>query len=278
MRAVRSDCTTQEPRCALRITRLLFKILLSCLRRTRLERKSTKNHSKIGENPSQIAPNSAKTRSWAVWGAQSQFGDASRRARDVLGTPTCRPNADLGTSRASHERPRAVQRRRRSAPEMLQEPPGHLPRRLPCHSRRQTQLEALADRFLIDFRSMRRSSEAYFVLVFTMFFRCRTFCASNACRTQKPRKNSRFGLQNRGPGRLGDPRASKFERQNGQDERRCASEVPPGPPKIFWKRERGNFERESASRAPEERAGPRSARRLISESSNGHFSYYWDCN
>ena len=199
----------------------------------RLERKSTKNHSNIGENPSQIAPKSTKNRSWAVWGAQSRLGDASRRARDGFWTPKCRPKADLGTPRASQERPRAVQRHRRGAPEMLQEPPGHLPRRLPCHSRRQTQLEALADRFLIDFRSMRRSSEAYFVSVFAMFSRCGTFCASNACRTQKPRKNSRFGLPNRGPGRPGDPRASKFERQNGQVERKSASEVPPGPLKIF---------------------------------------------
>ena len=49
-----------------RITRLFFEILLSCLRRTRLERKSTKNHLKIDGNPPQIDPKSTKNQrtSW----------------------------------------------------------------------------------------------------------------------------------------------------------------------------------------------------------------------
>ena len=46
VRAVRSECATQKPRRALRITRLLFEILLLCLRRTQLGRKSTKIHPK----------------------------------------------------------------------------------------------------------------------------------------------------------------------------------------------------------------------------------------
>ena len=180
-----------------------------------------------------------KNRSWDVLGTQSRFGDASGRARDGPWTPKCRPKADLGAPRASQERPRAVQKRRRGAPETLQEPPGQLPRRSERRSRRQPQSEALADRFLIDFRSTRGGSEVRFALVFTVFFRCRTFCASNACRTQKLRKNNRFGLQNRGPGRPGDPRASKFEQQNGQVERKSALEVPAGPPKINkWPRAR----------------------------------------
>ena len=233
VRAVRSDCTTQEPRRAVRITRLLFETLLSCLRRTRLERKSTKNHSKIDENPSEIDPKSTKNRSWDVLGTQSRFRDASGRARDGSWTPKCRPKADLGAPRASQERPRAVQKRRRGAPETLQELPGQFPRRSRRRSHGQTQSEALANRFLCDFRSTCGSSEVRFVLVFTVFFRCRTFCASNACRTQKPRKNTRFGHPNRGLRRPGDPRASKFERQNGQVERKSATEVPAGLPKNF---------------------------------------------
>ena len=129
VRAVRSDCTTQEPTRALRITRLLFEILLLCLRRTRLERKSTKNHSKIDENPPQIDPKSTTNRSWAVLGAQGRFGDASGRARVGFWTRKCHPKADLGTPRARQERPGAIQKRPQGAPETLQEVLGPLPRR-----------------------------------------------------------------------------------------------------------------------------------------------------
>ena len=129
VRAVRSESTTQEPRRALRITRLLFEILLLCLRRTRLERKSTKNHSEIDENPSQIDPKSTKKRSWVVLGAQGRFGDASRRARDSFWTPKCRQKADLEAPQASQEQPGAVQRPPRGTPEMLREVLGRLPRR-----------------------------------------------------------------------------------------------------------------------------------------------------
>ena len=111
VRAVRRDCATQEPTRALRITRLLFEILLLCLRRTRLERKSTKNRSKIDENPPQIDPKSTKNRSWAVLGAQRRFWDAFGRARDDFWTPKCRPKCDLGTGWAGQERPGAPQDR-----------------------------------------------------------------------------------------------------------------------------------------------------------------------
>ena len=121
VRAVRSDCTTQEPRRALRITRLLFEILLLCLRRTRLERKSTKHHLKIDESPSQIDPKSMKNRSWAVLGAQNCFGDASGRARDGFWTPKCRPKADLGAPWVGQKRPGLVQKRPQGVPETLQE-------------------------------------------------------------------------------------------------------------------------------------------------------------
>ena len=130
VRAVRSDCTTQEPRRAVRITRLLFEILLLCLRRTRFERKSTKTRSKINANPFQSDQKSTTNRSRAVLDAQSRFGDASGRARDGSGTPQCHPEADLGAPRARQERPGAAQKRPQGAPETLREPRGPLPRRL----------------------------------------------------------------------------------------------------------------------------------------------------
>ena len=118
--AVRSDCTTQEPRRALRIARLLFEILLLCRRRTRRERKSAKNLSIITDNPPQIDPKSKKHRSWAVLGAQGRFEDASGRARNGFCTPKCHPKADLGAPLACQERPGAVQKRPQGAPETLQ--------------------------------------------------------------------------------------------------------------------------------------------------------------
>ena len=125
VRAVRGDCTTQEPTRALRMMRLLFEILLGCLRRMQLERKSTQICSKIDENPPQIELKSTKNRSDAVLGLQGCFGEASRSARNGFWTPKCRPKlgpkADLGAPRASQERPGAVQKRPQVAPETLRE-------------------------------------------------------------------------------------------------------------------------------------------------------------
>ena len=186
-----------------------------------------------------MKPKSTKNRSGTGSGAQGRFGDASRRARDGFWTPKCRPKADRGTPRAGQEWPGAVQKRPRGAPETLQEPPGPLPRRSEAPFASPNAVGSACGSIFERFWSTRGSSEVRFVSLLPVFYRCRTFCASNACRTQKPRKNSRFRLQNRGPGRPGDPRASKFERQNGQVERKSTSEVPAGPPKIFqWPRTR----------------------------------------
>ena len=89
--------------------------------------KSTKNHSKIDENPSQIHSKSTRNRSWAVLGTQGRFGDASGRARDGVWIPKCQPRADLGASRVRQERPEVVQKRPQGAPETLQELLGTLP-------------------------------------------------------------------------------------------------------------------------------------------------------
>ena len=132
MRAVRRDCTTQEPTRALRITRLLFENLLLGLRRTPREQKSMKNRSKIDDNLPQIHPKSMKNRSWTVLGAQSRFGDSSGCARDGLCTPKCRPTADLGAPRARQERPGVVQKSPWAAPSTLQEPPHGSSERLWC--------------------------------------------------------------------------------------------------------------------------------------------------
>ena len=79
-----------------------------------------------------------------------------------------------------------------------------------------------AEQFLIDLGSMHSSSEVRFVLVFTMFFRRWTFCASNVYDTQNFRK---IGLENPGPGRPGETRTSRFERPNDQVGRKSAFEA-----------------------------------------------------
>ena len=81
--------------------------------------KSTKNESKIDEDPCQIDQKLTENRSWAVLGTQSRFGDASGRARDDYWTRKCCPKARLGTPRASQKRPRTVQKRHRAGPETL---------------------------------------------------------------------------------------------------------------------------------------------------------------
>ena len=108
-RAVRSDCATQEPRRAVRITRLLFEIPILCLRCSRLQRKSTKNRSTIHKNETQIDQTSTKIQTGASLGAQGRFGDASGRARDGFWMPKCRPKTYVGASRATQERPVAPQ-------------------------------------------------------------------------------------------------------------------------------------------------------------------------
>ena len=160
--------------------------------------------------------------------------------------------------RVGEERPRAVQMRPRAAPETLQEPEGQLPRCSLRRSRHQTESEALANGFRLEFRSMRGSSEVRFALVFTGFCRCRMLCAWSVRRVEKLRKNSCLELQNRGSGRPRGAQRSKFERKNGQLERKYTLEVPPGPPKNLELARTSNFERESAcTSGQDERPSPR---------------------
>ena len=78
--------------------------------RMKVERKSTKNRSKIDEKP-------MKFQSWAVLGAQGHFGDAPGCAQDCSQMSKSRPKADLGAPRVSQERPGVVQKRPQARPE-----------------------------------------------------------------------------------------------------------------------------------------------------------------
>ena len=194
---------------------------------------------KIDENPPQMDPKSMKNRSWTDLGAQGRCRDASGCAWDGFWAPKCRPKADLGAPSARQEWPKAVKKRPQGSPETLRELGGPFPKRPQAPLASPNAVGSVCGSIFQRFRWTRDGSEVRFVSLLPVFYRCRTFCASNACRAQKLRKNSRLGLQNRGPGRPGNPRASKFERQNGQVERKSTSEVPAGPPKIYkWARTR----------------------------------------
>ena len=126
----------------------LLETLLLCLRRTRLERKSTKNRSTIDENPFLFGPKLTKNRSWAILGTQGRFGHASGRAQDGFWTPKCRPKADLGAPRARQEGPGVVQKRAWAALATLQEPPCGSSERLWCAKRRRACLRIGFSSFL----------------------------------------------------------------------------------------------------------------------------------
>ena len=75
----------------------------SCENQGQGARKTTKNRAKIGEK-------SMKNRSWLVLGVQSRSGGASERVRDGPGRRQSRAGSDLGTPRASQDRPGSVQK------------------------------------------------------------------------------------------------------------------------------------------------------------------------
>ena len=141
---------------------------------------------------------------------------------------------------------------------MLQEALGQLPRRSQRRSRHQTQSEWLADRFLIDFGSMRGNSEVRFVLVFTVFFRCRTFGALIARRLEKSRKTAVSDSKIEAPGVLGRLGGASLSAKTAKSSEKTRSKCLRGFRKFISQRKRGNFERESAPSAPEERRDLRS--------------------
>ena len=216
-----------------------------------------------------VAPKSPKNPSWAVLGAQSRFGDASGRVQDGFWTPKCCPRADLGSLRTSQERSRAVQKHAGAS---------------------QTRSKFLRDNFQ-DARKVvrvakrsRKRSRIDFGVIFGQctealkciaygFLQCFFDVGCFARRMFAERKNVEktvvldSKIEAGGvPGRLGRTSLGAKTAKSGKKAR---SKCLRGLRKFISGRERSNFERESASSAPDERAEPQSIRRLISESSNG---------
>ena len=105
---------------------------------------------------------------------------------------------------------------------------------------------------------MRGSSEVRFVLVFTVFFRCRTFGALIARRLEKSRKTAVSDSKTEAPGVLGRLGGASLSAKTAKSSEKTRSKCLRGFRKFISQRKRGNFERESAPSAPEERREARS--------------------
>ena len=124
---------------------------------------------KIDEESVRNEQKSIQNRSWAVWGDPSRFGDAPRCCRDAprtrksaSGTPPERSWDGPGASKSAPGTLQARQERSRTLREGSQDTRG-------SRSRRQTQSEAPADRFLTVFGLLRGSSDVRFVPLLPVF-------------------------------------------------------------------------------------------------------------
>ena len=233
----------------MKITRLFFEIPILSLRRRQLERKSTKKHSAGGP---QIAQKSILGR----LGRPKPFRGRVRTCSGRLLDAQMLPRADLGSLRTSQERSRAVQKHAGAS---------------------QTRSKFLRDNFQdarkgvrIAKRSRKRSRIDFGVIfgqcaealkcISYWFLQCFFDVGCFARRMFVERKNVEktvvldSKIEAGGvPGRLGRTSLGAKTAKSGKKAR---SKCLRGLRKFISGRERSNFERESATRAPEERAGP----------------------
>ena len=202
---MRNDCTTQEPRRAVRITRLFFEIPILCLRCRWLKRNSTKNLTKIDENGTKIDEKSMQNRSWEVLGARSRFGDAPGRARDGSGTPKKDPGIDLWGVRGG---PRAHGNRSKVSPGRSRDAPGQLRSGPRARLVRRALSNTLAERFCIVFVASCRSSKLEICAPTQCFVSLGQCTHRPRASVEKPRKSSGFGLRNRARECPSDPKSS----------------------------------------------------------------------
>ena len=210
-----------------------------------------------------------KNRSWTDLGAQGRCRDASGCAWDGSGAPKCRPKADLGAPSARQEWIKTVNKRPQGSPETLRELGGPFPKRPQAPLASPNAVGSVCGSIFQRFRWTRDGSEVRFVSLLPVFYRCRTFCASNAAARKNFEKTVVSGSKIEARGVLGTLGRASSSAKTAKSSEKARPKCPRGLRKFISGRERGNFERESASSAPEERAGPRASRAVISESSNG---------
>ena len=182
---------------------------------SKIDEKSTKNRRKIDLGPFRASTAFSGTHPDAL---RTAFGHPNASLKLILGHPRCAKSGQKSPKSV----PRALRRRSKSFW-------GHSQDTRKRRSHRPTQLEAFADRFFKVFGRRAAAPKCISYRSCQCVIDVGRFARQTLAARKKNRKNSRFGLQNRSPGRPGDPRASKFERRNGQVERKSASEVLAGP-------------------------------------------------
>ena len=111
---------------------------------------------------------------------------------------------------------------------------------------------SIFDRFSVNAQTLRSAFRIGFYNVFSMSDVWRVDRSSPG----KISKNSRLGLENRGSRRPGEARRSKFERKNGQVERKNALEVPSGLPKIHKSAQTRQLQARKCAQCPRRTTGP----------------------
>ena len=123
--------------------------------------------------------------------------------KTISGRAKTGPRGIQDRSRQAPDRSRAAkiaQWRPQGASETLQKRLGRLPRRPLALFASPIAVGSVCGSIFERFRPPRGRSEVRFVSLLPMFYRCRTFCASNACGTQKLRKKKPFRPPKSRPG------------------------------------------------------------------------------
>ena len=164
-----------------------------CLCRTRLERTSRKMRSEIQEDLSEIDPRATTNHSKIhpkstpdrrkidfvpFWTPKATSGMCLDAFGAAFGRPTATPKPILGRPGRARRRPKASPKHPKDAPRASGTAPKTLATLFAPPNADRSACGSIFDRFSVNVRKLRSA----FRIGFTMFFRCRTFCASVAHR------------------------------------------------------------------------------------------------
>ena len=137
-------------------------------------------------------------------------------------------------------------------------------------SHRPTQLEAFADRFFNAFGGHATAPKCVSYRSCQCFIDVGRFAPQTLAVRKIFEKTVVSGSKIEARGVLGTLGRASSSAKTAKSSEKARPKCPRGLRKFISGRERSNFQRESASSAPDERAEPRGCRAVISESSNGY--------
>ena len=217
--------------------------------RQKIVRKSTKIQPKATP---QINEKSILRRFGRPWPLPERVRTRSGRLLDAQMTPQTRSGAVPGEPRAARSCPKGLPGHPRHAPRGFGTVPKTLATPFASPNTVGMACRSIFDRFWINARKLRSAFRIGFYSVFSMSDVWRVDRSSPG----KISKNSRLGLENRGSRRPGEARRSKFERKNGQVERKNALEVPSGLPKIHKSAQTRQLRARKCAQCPRRTTGP----------------------